>query len=271
MVKKTADQLADFMEYCVDMHRPYIYGTFGQVLTLSLLMYKASCYPSRLGPARVEYAKEHYLGKRTDDCVGGIKNYLWLPGNDFDADPVYDGNTDWSADTTFSKATVKGSISTMPKKRGICVRYKGHVGVYVGKKNGVDTVAEFRGFNYGAVYTKLSDRAWSDWYEHPLIDYSAEPGPEPGPTPTPGGGTYNVEVKTLKRNADGTAMKDPNVLVFQSMMNTLGITDDDGRALAEDSSYGKRSEQACKRFQAKKGLVVDGKCGPKTWDKIANG
>ena len=80
-----------------------------------------------------------------------------------------------------------------------------------------------------------------------------------------------MKVKTLKRNADGSAMVDPNVLVFQSMMNTLKIRDDDGRELVEDSHYGKRSEQACKRFQKLRGLTVDGKCGPATWDEIANG
>lgn len=264
---KTADFLADCMEHYADTHRPYIYGTFGQILTVPLLEYKASQYPSRLGPARVKYAKEHYIGKRTDDCIGAIKNCYWLPGDNFDADPVYDWKTDWSADTTFAKAKVKGAISTIPKRRGICVRYPGHVGVLVDPVNMI--VVEGRGFNYGCVRTKLSERRWTDWYEHPCFSYETKPVPTP--TPKPSGGEYDVKVKTLKRNPDGSAMKDPNVLVFQSMMNTLEIKDDDGKSLEEDLSYGKRSEQACKRFQRLKGLKDDGVCGPLTWDRIANG
>ena len=94
-------------------------------------------------------------------------------------------------------------------------------------------------------------------------------GPEPEPTPEPE--KIELKVKVLKRNADGSAMSDPNVLVFQSMMNTLKIRDDSGSELKLDSHYGKRSEQCCRRFQTKKGLKVDGICGPATWDKIANG
>ena len=159
MKNKTADFLADCFEHYADTHRPYIYGTFGKVLTEALLLQKAKQYPSRLGPARVEYAKKHYIGKRTDDCVGGEKNVAWLPGNDPDADPIYDPKTDWSADTTFSKATVKGPIKTIPKRRGICVRYKGHTGVLVDPVNMI--VVEFRGFDYGCVRTKLSERGWT--------------------------------------------------------------------------------------------------------------
>ena len=120
---KTADFLADCFEHYADTHRPYIYGTYGMILTLDRLEWCARTYPRYLSPARVEYAKKHYLGKRTDDCVGGEKNVAWLPGTDPDANPIYDPDTDWSADTTFSKATVKGPIKTIPKRRGICTTF----------------------------------------------------------------------------------------------------------------------------------------------------
>lgn len=94
---------------------------------------------------------------------------------------------------------------------------------------------------------------------------------DPEPTPEPEPEVIEVNVKTLKRKSDGSAMVDPNVLVFQSMMNTFGIRDDSGSELKLDSHYGKRSEQCCRRFQSKNGLKVDGICGPATWDKIANG
>ena len=94
---------------------------------------------------------------------------------------------------------------------------------------------------------------------------------DPEPTTEPEPEVIEVNVKTLKRKSDGSAMVDPNVLMFQSMMNTFEIRDDSGSELKLDSHYGKRSEQCCRRFQSKNGLKVDGICGPATWDKIANG
>lgn len=262
---KTAEGLARFAEQCAAVLTPYIYATYGAILTERKLAEVRKLYPARLSETRYQYARKHYIGKQTNDCYGMIKRYKWTGG---DAEnpaitdpPKYDPKTDVNANTAYEKAKVKGPIKTLPEVRGICVRYPGHVGVYLG--NG--KVSEARGFDYGTVITNLKDRKWTHWYQEEGISYDQ---PEPQPTP---GGEYDVKVKTLKRNADGSAMVDPNVLVFQSMMNTLKIRDDEGKELVCDSHYGKRSEQACKRFQRLKKIEVDGKCGPMTWDKIANG
>lgn len=261
---KTGEGLALFAEKAAIAKTPYIYATFGQILTERKLSEVRRLYPERMSAKRYQYARDHYVGKRTNDCYGLVKRYKWSGGDaenpSLDDTPIYDGSSDVNANTAYQKATVKGKISTIPEVRGLIVWKPGHVGVYLG--NG--RVAEARGFDFGTVITKLSDRPWTNWFQEVGISYVQQP------TPTPGGG-FDVKVKTLKRNADGSAMVDPNVLVFQSMMNTLKIRDDDGRELAEDSHYGKRSEQACKRFQKLRGLTVDGKCGPATWDKIANG
>ena len=267
---KTGEGLALFAEKSAAEHVPYIYATFGQVLTERKLAEVRKLYPERMSDKRYQYARNHYVSKRTTDCYGMIKRYKWTGGDaenpSLDETPIYNAKTDWNANTAFEKATVKGTIDTIPEVRGICVRYPGHVGVYIG--NG--KVSEARGFDYGTVITNLKDRKWTHWFQETGISYD-QPAPGPEPTPTPGG-EYDLKVKTLKRNADGSAMKDPNVLMFQSMMNTLKITDDDGKLLTCDSSYGKRSEQACKRYQKKVGgLTVDGVCGPKTWEKLANG
>lgn len=261
---KTGEGLALFAEKAAIAKTPYIYATFGQILTERKLSEVRRLYPERMSAKRYQYARDHYVGKRTNDCYGLVKRYKWSGGDaenpSLDDTPIYDGSSDVNANTAYQKATVKGKISTIPEVRGLIVWKPGHVGVYLG--NG--RVAEARGFDFGTVITKLSDRPWTNWFQEVGISYEKQP------TPAPGDG-FDVKVKTLKRNADGSAMVDPNVLVFQSMMNTLKIRDDDGRELVEDSHYGKRSEQACKRFQKLRGLTVDGKCGPATWDKIANG
>lgn len=261
---KTGEGLALFAEKAAIAKTPYIYATFGQILTERKLSEVRRLYPDRMSEKRYQYARDHYVGKRTNDCYGLVKRYKWSGGDaenpSLDDTPIYNGKEDVNANAAYSKAKVKGKISEIPDVRGLIVWKPGHVGVYLG--NG--RVAEARGFDYGTVITKLSDRPWTNWFQEVGISYDQQP------TPTPGGG-FDVKVKTLKRNADGSAMVDPNVLVFQSMMNTLKIRDDDGRELVEDSHYGKRSEQACKRFQKLRGLTVDGKCGPATWDEIANG
>lgn len=167
MANKTNTQLVEFCKYCLKENRPYVYGTYGLKLTKALINQKHKQYPKMMTDERTKYALEHYIGKRSDDCYGMVKNYLWLPGNDFDADPVYNAKQDISADQAFNLATEKGDISTIPEIPGILVRYKGHVGVYItGGK-----VIEERGFNYGTVCTALKDRKWTHWYKSTFITY----------------------------------------------------------------------------------------------------
>ena len=247
MAKKTADFLADCFEHYADTHRPYIYGTYGMVLTLARLEWCAKTYPSRLSKARVEYAKKHYLGLRTDDCVGGEKNVAWLPGNDPDADPIYDSKTDWNANTTYEKATVKGPISKIPKKRGICVWYSGHTGVLTDPDKGI--VCEFRGFDYGCVRTKLSERKWTNYFEHPLFDYSTTPQPEVK--------YVTIEMPVLRKGDKSQAVK-----TMQACLDVYGY------GLSIDGSFGGKSDAALRDFQKKHGLTVDGVCGKNSWNAL---
>ena len=169
---KTNTGLVEFVNECIG--RPYIFGTFGQKLTASLLDAKSKQYPKQLGAARLKKAKAQFVGKRSDDCIGLIKNYLWADAAD--SEPKYNASEDWSADETFKRAAEKGPISEMPEILGLCVRYSGHVGVYVGG----GYVIEARGFDYGVVKTALNSRKWSHWYKHPCIKYESATGANTG-------------------------------------------------------------------------------------------
>lgn len=83
------------------------------------------------------------------------------------------------------------------------------------------------------------------------------------------GGKIMLEVEVLKKT-DPT-MKGPEVFTVQSILKCLGYKGKNGKVLALDSSFGGNTEFALKNFQEDKGLVVDGICGPKTWDKLVNG
>ena len=64
-------------------------------------------------------------------------------------------------------ATVKGSIGHLPEAPGLDVGSSGHIGVYIGGGE----VIESMGTSYGVVKTKLSERNWTAWLEIPFINY----------------------------------------------------------------------------------------------------
>lgn len=50
----------------------YVYGTYGEVLTESILTAKISQFPEQVGENE-EFIRQHWLGGRTADCIGLIK------------------------------------------------------------------------------------------------------------------------------------------------------------------------------------------------------
>lgn len=161
--------LVQHVKRALNEHWQYVYGTIGQVLTASIIGQKQLQYPDQINK-HLSLIRT-FIGRRTVDCVNLIKSYLWW--NPEKNDPVYDVKYDkvdgvWmSADGAFQVATEKGPISTIPDIPGICVRYQGHIGVYIG--NG--EVIETRGTKYGVVKTKLKERPWTHWLKYPGIEY----------------------------------------------------------------------------------------------------
>lgn len=68
---------------------------------------------------------------------------------------------------------------------------------------------------------------------------------------------------TLRRGSKGNEVKE-----LQNILNELGYKDNSGEKLAVDGSFGRRTEEAVKRFQSANNLEVDGICGQKTWAKL---
>jgi len=150
----------------------YVWGTFGQVLTETLLQQKIRQYPSNVGDYE-SFIRTNWLGRRTADCVGLIKSYIWWSGDN----PVYNSATDVSADGMYNAAKEKGDISTLPEIPGICLWKKGHIGIYIG--NG--QVIEARGTKYGVIQSPLkgtNSAGWTHWLKCPFIEYIEETQPE---------------------------------------------------------------------------------------------
>ncbi len=164
--------LVQHVKRALDEKWQYVYGTIGQVLTASIISQKQLQYPDEINQ-HLSLIRT-FIGKRTVDCVNLIKSYLWWDNNKQDV--VYDARYDkyegvWmSADGAFEVAKEKGPIDTMPDIPGICVRYPGHMGIYIG--NG--EVIEARGTKYGVIKTKLKERPWTHWLKYPGIEYMDE-------------------------------------------------------------------------------------------------
>jgi peptidoglycan hydrolase-like protein with peptidoglycan-binding domain len=104
-----------------------------------------------------------------------------------------------------------------------------------------------------------------------MFGFSGSAAPSPSPSPKPPGATVPAFPYSA---ADylGLASSDPHchsgaagqpdtghVKTWQQQMASRGW------ALTADGSYGSQSQSVCRQFQQEKGLSVDGKVGPKTW------
>lgn len=161
---KTNIGLVKYAEKALNEKWGYVWGTFGQVLTERLFQDKLRQYPSGVGNYR-SFIRSNWLGRRTADCVGLIKSYMWY--NEITHQINYNPSTDVNADMMYARARKKGSIKDIPETPGLCVWRKGHIGVYVG--NGY--VIEAQGTVHGVKKHKLSNRNFTHWLECPYIDY----------------------------------------------------------------------------------------------------
>ena len=228
----------------------YWYGTCCYDCTSSLLTRKANQYPSHYTNLRMaQYKADIAAKKKCSDCVGLIKGYYWAKD---DGTQVYglDGRPDKGANGMFSAAKVKGSIATLPEVPGLLLYSPGHVGVYIDSGYAV----EARGFNYGVVKTKVSQRSWTHWYQCPYIEYLVD-----GSSAHPDRPVAEAQ-RQLSYTPGQAMMRGDDVRVLQEKLLYLGFSP--GKA---DGMYGPITESAVVAFQKKSGLEADGCVGTDTW------
>lgn len=144
----------------------YVWGTVGDPLSEELLAYKLEQYPTAVGDYE-EFIREHWMGRRTADCIGLIKSYAWFdPYSGFIAYQTND-IPDIGTDELFEAAEEKGPIDTIPELPGVIVYREGHVGIYIGG----GFVIEAHGTEGGVVKTKLAEQPFTDWLKYPGIIY----------------------------------------------------------------------------------------------------
>lgn len=77
------------------------------------------------------------------------------------------------------------------------------------------------------------------------------------------GGSYMFSVETVKKGSTGNDVK-----LLQRLLKSNGCKGADGENLEIDGSAGSNTVYAIKAYQEKKGLTVDGSCGPASWKSI---
>ena len=158
--------LVKWAEYAADKGWGYVYGTYGTVLSESMLTAKMEQYPDEVA-TKEQFIRDTWLGKRTADCVGLIKGYGWFNTASQDTEIGSNGMQDLSANGMYDTATVKGEISTIPETPGLAVWKDGHIGIYIGDGN----VVEAYGTERGVIRSVLAGGGWTHWLEVPSINY----------------------------------------------------------------------------------------------------
>lgn len=209
----------------------YMWGTFGNYLTQTLLDQKANQYPGYNRNNGMYAVHKKHLGQTVCDCVGLIKGYcMWDEETDL---PKYKGSLDVNTGGMYSKATEKGTISTIPEIPGICVYTQGHVGVYIGD----GWVIECAG-NCGAIKTPLKGSKgtrWTHWFKCPFITYTD--GEVSGSAPTAPSSSLNigdsVRVKPQAKTYTGVKLASWVYSSTYKVMEVAGnrIVIGDGRAV----------------------------------------
>lgn len=155
---------------CFKNSNYYIYGTYGQKLTSSLVEAKIKQYPAfyrnstRINNARNAVGKYKYAY----DCVGLIKAYLFGGfGN-----VKYNSKYDLSANGMYNACKEKGKISNIPNIKGLLVWRDGHIGVYDGKKFTYECTVS--GGTFRIIRTIAKTRGWTNWGKCPYITYISE-------------------------------------------------------------------------------------------------
>ena len=164
---KNATDLVTYAVHAWESGWGYVWGTYGNVLTESLLTYKVSQYPDGVGNHE-DIIRANWLGGRTADCVGLIKGYGWLSPETMTIDYGTHGMPDIGANQMYYTARESGPISTMPDIPGLAVWHEGHIGVYIGGGQ----VIEAMGTKNGVVKTELAKRNWTHWLKIPYINYN---------------------------------------------------------------------------------------------------
>ena len=168
---KTNIGLCNFAFNVLNENCGYVYGAFGQDITMSYLKEQQRRFhgdaDANLTDSEVQFIYDTFGGKPAFDCIGLIKAYLWLDTSSGNIQYASNGFSDFGANSIRETVAIKGNISNIPDIPGLAVWMDGHIGIYLG--NG--EVIEANSNRLGVIKSKLSDNNWTEWFQLPGITY----------------------------------------------------------------------------------------------------
>ncbi len=172
LTKNNIDLVAFAQEACNDQWG-YVWATYGQLLSDKSLAELCEKFPAEVGENK-DFIQKNWLGRRTSDCAGLIKAYLWYDMES--GEIIYEnfGFDDLKANELYESSAQKGTLDTIPETSGLGVWHDGRVGIYIG--NGY--VIHANGVTRGVEMQKLDETKFTNWFEIPWIQYIDETVPD---------------------------------------------------------------------------------------------
>lgn len=233
---KTNLKLVEFAKKALAENWGYCLGTYGNILTPSLLQQKMS-----QGYGVGAYNTKHklylnkFIGKRVSDCYGLIKGFVWWN----DGNVKYNAQQDRNQEGAFSAAKEKGVIANIPEIPGLILWMKGHAGIYIGNGEFIECVGAPVGVRKGKIVNGkvISGSKFTHWFKDTYIDY----------------------VKTSETFVGlRLGNKGERVKKLQQNLKSLGYI------LAVDGSFGQETRNIVTEFQKDMRIKVDGIAGKET-------
>ena len=231
----------------------YIWGTDGDMWTEARQKQLEQTTDKDREQGRLYGSK--WIGHRVADC-SGLFSWAFKQLGGY----MYHGS-----DTMYRKyCTAKGELKKGQRTDGAALKpgtavfvWNGkkysHVGLYVG--GGV--VIEAMGTKNGVTTTKVTAAKWTHWGELKGVDYAGSAAQEPD-TGFPAESAWRP---TIRKGNKGAVVKE-----LQEMLDRLGYS---LGICGVDGDYGTATDAAVRSFQREHPpLVVDGVCGPMTWDAL---
>lgn len=232
----------------------YIWGTAGEDWTAEKQKQLEKTTDADRAQGR-EYGSR-WIGRKVADC-SGLFSWAFRQLGGY----MYHGS-----DTMFRKyCTASGELSKGKRLDGKALKpgtavfvWNGkkysHVGLYVGNNTVIEAMSTLK----GVTTSKATAVKWTHWGELKGLDYSGSaPATEPADTEPAAGSTWRP---TIRKGSKGSVVKE-----MQSMLDRLGYN---LGICGMDGDYGTATDAAVRGFQREHGLVVDGVCGPMTWDAL---
>jgi hypothetical protein len=171
--KYTPSQFINQLHFALSKPNTYIWGTYGQPITETLIRQKAAQYPDWFTQSRISDLRKLINTHFAFDCVGLIKGLVWGWNADLThrrGGAIYGSNglPDLTSTTLFNRSTdITTDFSTILP--GEFVHMVGHIGVYIGNDQVIETTPLWEN---GIQITNLAQRRWLRHGKPSFIDFS---------------------------------------------------------------------------------------------------